>query len=437
MKPMLNKTALLWFRNDLRTYDHDSLSRAVKHQHVIGVYFFDPRHYETDRFGFVKTGKFRTRFLLETVQELRDNLERIGIPLLVFQARPEDSMKELIQKCDVQTVYLQREWTSEETSVLNAVKKEVGNQVLFVESYDQFLFHPDDLPYREYGEIPNIFTHFRKQCERHVQVQSCQPIPKLQNFPVISLPETKIPCLEDLGFEPFETDVRSALPFSGGEDQARKRINHYLWESRKLSYYKHTRNGLIGIDYSSKLSPWLANGSLSPRMVFWEIKKYENEVVKNQDTYWLVFELIWRDYFKYVSLKFGNRIFHLKGILDKTYAWQRSKKALHSWIEGTTSESFVNANMKELATTGWMSNRGRQNVASYWAKELEQDWRIGAAYFESLLIDYDVHSNWGNWMYNSGVGNDPRNRKFNVGLQADRYDPAGKYRRLWLQETLF
>ncbi|NNL09618.1 MAG: DASH family cryptochrome, partial [Croceitalea sp.] len=108
-----------------------------------------------------------------------------------------------------------------------------------------------------------------------------------------------------------------------------------------------------------------------------------------------------------------------------------------SWINGKTAESFVNANMIELSLTGWMSNRGRQNVASYWSKQLKQDWRIGASYFESMLIDYDVHSNWGNWMYNSGVGNDPRNRTFNIKTQAERYDPHGKYQKLWLQQRLF
>jgi deoxyribodipyrimidine photo-lyase len=97
----------------------------------------------------------------------------------------------------------------------------------------------------------------------------------------------------------------------------------------------------------------------------------------------------------------------------------------------------VNANMIELQKTGWMSNRGRQNVASYWAKEQEQDWRIGAAYFESMLIDYDVHSNYGNWMYNAGVGNDPRDRKFNIKRQAEMYDTDGKFQKMWLTPELF
>ena len=84
-----------------------------------------------------------------------------------------------------------------------------------------------------------------------------------------------------------------------------------------------------------------------------------------------------------------------------------------------------------------MSNRGRQNVASFLSKQMKIDWRWGAQYFESMLIDYDVHSNYGNWMYNAGVGNDPRDRVFNVRLQAERYDPNNKYQNLWLQNTLF
>ena len=84
-----------------------------------------------------------------------------------------------------------------------------------------------------------------------------------------------------------------------------------------------------------------------------------------------------------------------------------------------------------------MSNRGRQNVASYLAKTLQMDWRWGAAYFEAMLIDYDVHSNYGNWMYNAGVGNDPRDRVFNLRLQADRYDGNGTFQSMWLQKQLF
>jgi len=193
----------------------------------------------------------------------------------------------------------------------------------------------------------------------------------------------------------------------------------------------------VGKDYSSKLSAWLANGSISARTIYWEVKRYEKEIGANEDTYWLIFELIWRDYFKYISLKHGNKIFQLQGILGKNYDWKFHPKAFQQWTNRQTKEPFVNANMIELQQTGWMSNRGRQNVASFWAKEWEQDWRIAAAYFESMLIDYDVHSNYGNWIYNSGVGNDPRDRKFNIKRQAEMYDANGAFQKLWLQTSLF
>ncbi|MCX2719259.1 DASH family cryptochrome [Lentiprolixibacter aurantiacus] len=437
MSANYSNTGLVWFRNDLRVHDNLSLSRATKHDNVLAVYFFDPRHYQKGPFGFRKTEKFRAKFLIETITELRKNLEHLGIPLLIFNCEPETKMNEIIWEYGVKAVYLQKEWTQEESETLEAVIQSVPTEVSFEESYDQFLFHPQDIPFEQFRNIPNVFTKFRKECEKYSSVRPCLPVPGSLTQPATLKQQTSIPTLEDLGFQSFERDPRSAFPFSGGEDQAKLRVQNYFWETRKLSYYKHTRNGLVGKDYSSKLSPWLANGSTSPRYIYWEVKKYEKEVVKNQDTYWLIFELIWRDYFKYVSLKYGNHIFRQSGILNKDYNWYRDDDIKESWINGTTREPFVNANMKELAATGWMSNRGRQNVASYWAKELEQDWRIGAAYFESMLLDYDVHSNWGNWMYNSGVGNDPRDRKFNVRLQADRYDGDGKFQRLWLQERLF
>jgi deoxyribodipyrimidine photo-lyase len=181
----------------------------------------------------------------------------------------------------------------------------------------------------------------------------------------------------------------------------------------------------------------LANGSLSAKTIYYEVKKYEAEFGANQSTYWVIFELIWRDYFKYVSLKYDAKIFKIGGILERNYHWNSDNKIIQEWINGETRDDFVNANMIELKETGWMSNRGRQNVASYFAKELLQDWRIGAAYFEALLLDYDVHSNYGNWMYVAGVGNDPRDRKFNTQLQAKRYDENHEFRKMWLNKNLF
>ncbi|MDR6301236.1 DASH family cryptochrome [Mesonia maritima] len=431
---------VVWFRNDLRIHDNSSLTNAMKtSKKVIAVYCFDPRNFEETEFGFKKTEKFRAQFLLETVKNLQQNLkEKLNVDLFLYHDYPEKVFKSLAEKYSIEEIFLQKEWTQEEIYIQQKVA-EILPKVKFKESYNQFLFHPEDIPYENFQNIPEVFTNFRKKCEYHVNVRPPESLPQPQDENFLGENTTTIPTLENLSLQNFQIDSRSAFTFKGGEDEALKRIQHYFWKTCQLQHYKETRNQLLGADYSSKLSAWLANGSISAKTIYWEVKKFEKQIEKNDSTYWLIFELIWRDFFKYISLKHGNKIFQLSGILNKKLDWNYDKKTLQNWINGETKEPFVNANMKEIATTGFMSNRGRQNVNSFWAKELKQDWRIGAAYFESLLVDYDVHSNWGNWMYNSGVGNDPRDRKFNIQSQAKRYDPNQKYQQTWLggQKELF
>jgi deoxyribodipyrimidine photo-lyase len=249
-----------------------------------------------------------------------------------------------------------------------------------------------------------------------------------------SFTEEGLPSLSSLGFTKPPTDERTAFTYKGGSEAALDRINHYFWDSNAVSTYKETRNGLIGEDYATRFSPWLANGSISAREIYANLEKYEQEVISNKSTYWVKFELLWRDYFKFIGMKYGRKIFFPGGIQDKNVLWKNDSHIFSKWALGQTGDAFVDANMRELLHSGWMSNRGRQNVASYLVHQLKQDWRKGAAWFESLLIDYDVTSNYGNWMYAAGVGNDPRDRIFNTNKQADRYDPNREFRNLWLDE---
>lgn len=436
MQEKQNNTGLVWFRNNLRVNDNKVLNEAIKqHNHIIAVYCFDPRQFDISSFRFKKTERFRAKFLIETIEDLKRNLHHLNIELFVYHNKPKHVIPKLVKQFNVDSIYLQKEWTSEEIKVLENVKSILPESISFNEYCEQFLFHPDDIGV-SINQIPQVFTNFRKKVEKYSTVRAQQyplapePIKKFSNA-------TEIPTLKDLGFENFKTHPNSAFPFEGGENAALNRLEDYFFQTKKLGCYKKTRNGLVGTDFSSKFSPWLANGSISARTIYWNVKKFEQEYYKNQSTYWLIFELIWRDYFKYISLKHGNDIFKLHGILKKDYEWKSDQSSINNWVNGETRSPFVNANMIELKETGWMSNRGRQNVASFFAKDLELDWRIGAAYFEAMLIDYDVHSNYGNWMYVSGVGNDPRDRKFNVDLQAERYDVNGNFQNLWLQTTLF
>ena len=427
---------IIWFRNDLRTKDHPVLEAALKSDFpVIALYCFEPRLYQDYFYGFKKTESFRAQFIIEAIGDLRNQLANLNIGLKISTDSPVNALQNLTENFEIKSLFYQKEWTSEEVEVEKTIKSAFPD-LNYHSEFAQFMFHPEDVPFENYNAVPQVFTNFRKQCEKQSQVRSIEETQAQNTSEFIDF-KSEIPSLEELGLDDFDRDSRSAFPFKGGETSAWERLDYYFWETEKLKYYKKTRNGLLGTDYSSKFSPWLAHGCISPRQIYWQVKKFEKEIKKNQDTYWLIFELIWRDYFKYVSLKHGNAIFKIGGILNKDYEWHRSKPAFKEWADGRTKDDFVNANMKEIQATGFMSNRGRQNVASYWAKTMKQDWRIGAAYFEAMLIDYDVHSNWGNWMYNSGVGNDPRDRKFNTQLQADRYDKQGKYRQTWLQNTLF
>jgi deoxyribodipyrimidine photo-lyase len=437
MQKKQRKTSLVWFTNNLRVKDNEALKKAIRDsEYVIAVYCFDPKHYLENNYGFKKTESYRAQFLIETVTELKQNLEAKNITLLVEHKPTEQYLLDIYKIYSFDAVYFQKEWTQEEQDTLKLVKKNLPDSINYCSYYDQFLYHPEDIP-MDISNIPKVFTDFRKQLEKQSSVRST-----INSS--IALPEknlikntTKIPSLKDLGLKPFTTHPNSAFPFKGGEKEALNRLNSYIFKTKQLGVYKKTRNGLIGESFSSKFSAWLANGSISARTIYWSVKEFELQEYKNDSTYWLIFELIWRDFFKFVSLKHGNNIFKIGGVLQKDYSWQTRQEDVNKWINGQTKEPFVNANMIELRKTGFMSNRGRQNVASYFAKSLELDWRIGASYFESLLIDYDVHSNYGNWLYVAGVGNDPRDRKFNVKLQAERYDAQGKYQRLWLQDTLF
>lgn len=308
-----------------------------------------------------------------------------------------------------------------------------GRHFLVCDVIWKLLAQVHDLPFT-IETIPDVFTTFRTKTEMKGKVRVAFEKPLHIKSPKIA--DLKLPTLEELGLKYLSIDSNAVIQFKGGESEAFKRLNYYFFDTQKLSVYKETRNGMIGSDYSSKLSPWLAMGCISPRSVYKEIKKYELLFGANESTYWMVFELLWRDYFRFQFKKHDAKFFQYSGIKkDAKKPSNTNKRLFFLWANGTTSSDFINANMIELKKTGFMSNRGRQNVASYFCNELNQDWRMGASYFESQLIDYDVCTNWGNWAYLAGVGNDPRKyRFFNIEKQADTYDNDWSYRKLWLEK---
>jgi len=430
------KRILYWFRNDLRLHDNEGFFRAVQDaEAVIPVYCVDPRHTrELTAIGRPKTGPFRAQFLQESLDDLRHRLREKGGELVILRGNPEVVLPEMAREYQVDAIYASKEVTQEETNAESALSKALKSLNVDIEFFwGSTLYHVRDLPF-PIARLDDIFTAFRTKLEKNTPIRPTFPEPESITL-APGLRTTGSEQLTEPG-EPTETDPRTAIRLRGGETAGLERLRAYLWDRDALRTYKETRNGLLGEDFSSKFSAWLALGCLSPRRIYEEVKRYEAERVANESTYWLIFELLWRDYFRFVALKYGTRLFKPTGIrhrLDVSFLHDRD--LFERWAAGETGVPFIDAAMREMKQTGFLSNRARQNVASFMVHDLKLDWTWGAAYFESQLVDYDVCSNWGNWCYVAGVGNDPReNRYFNIYSQAVRYDPEGAYVKHWLPE---
>lgn len=423
------KRAIVWFKTDLRLHDNETLLQAIDQcDEIIPVYCLDEAHFKTSRFGFEKTGSFRTQFLVASLIDLDKNLRATGSGLIILKGKPEIEIIKLAQQYQVQKVFAKKEVAFEEIQTQGLVEKELMKiNCLFETFCTSTLYHEYDLPFA-INDIPDIFTNFRKRIEKESTIRDVFTRPVSINSPQIEplhLPDLKAT---------VKQDSRAAIHFKGGETEGLKRVYYYLFESKAIANYKQTRNELIGANYSSKFSAWLSLGCLSARTIYHEIKKYEAQYTANESSYWLVFELMWRDYFRFIMKKYKHSFFMPNGIKKPgTHIHKHDPVLFEKWMNGQTGNDFIDANMLELKLSGFMSNRGRQNVASFLCHNLNLDWRYGAAYFEQQLIDYDVCSNWGNWAYVAGVGNDPRNnRMFNIEKQANDYDSNKTYRNLWL-----
>ena len=434
---MKKHRGIIWFRQDLRLHDNEALRDAsLGVEEIIPVYVFDERLFSTNtKYGFKKTDVFRAAFMLESVADLRQSLRARGSELIIRIGKPEEILLELASQVKSSYIFCNRERTQEELDVQDVLENNlwtIGQEVRY--SRGKMLYYTADLPF-PVTHTPDKFSTFRKEVEKIVSVRA--PLESqaldLSMIPA-DLDKGALPDLEKLGYDEVDIARLEGKNIIGGESEALSRLNYYLWESDLVANYKETRNEMLGTDFSSRFSSYLSQGCLSPKKVYAEVKRYEKEKKQNDSTYWIFFELLWRDFFRLMGKKHGNNIFKSGGTKEVERTDLDDNMDLFKiWSTGRTGIPLVDANMIELNTTGFMSNRGRQNVASYLINDLKVNWQIGAEYFESLLIDYDPCSNYGNWNYIAGVGSDPReNRYFNTTLQSKKYDPEGKYVKAWI-----
>ena len=236
--------------------------------------------------------------------------------------------------------------------------------------------------------------------------------------------------------ENWVADPRSAFPFAGDEASGLARLRHYCLESDGLRHYKQRRNGLVGTEFSSKFSPYLAIGSLSVRRIWQTVLDYQAQCGIDEGSEWLKQELLWREFFLWTAQLHGASFGAPGGLQNRRSEAIEDRELFARWCRGHSGHPLIDAQLNELRTTGYLSNRGRQWVASHFINELRLPWTWGARYFEWWLIDAQPALNTGNWAYLAGVGNDPRSfngppRRFDLERQLRLYDPEEMHRKRW------
>jgi deoxyribodipyrimidine photo-lyase len=417
--------ALYWFRNDLRLSDNPAFLRACKEvDYLLPIYIREPHLDQETSWGFKRVGRFRQVFLRQSLEDLRGQLRELGSDLIEVNGSANEVFEKLTKQIGASAIYCEQIEAPEELGQVVSLSNS-GLQVNTI--WQSSMLDPQSLPFSP-QEMPDIFTQFRQQVEKK-KLRFTDPIQTPQKVPPLPIYDLSFFALNG------QDDVLRDGIFQGGERCANSHIKQYF-ERRLPDTYKQTRNQLIGLDYSSKFSPWLASGCCSARSIAKQLSEYESEHGANEGTYWLWFELLWRDYFRFLHFKFGNQLYRSAGLsitLSNASSPDFDETLFKKWASGNTGESFIDAGMRELSKTGFLSNRMRQVVASYWIYDMQGDWQVGAAWFESQLVDYDVYSNQGNWLYIAGKGTDPRGgRAFNVRKQAQDHDPEGAYQHMWL-----
>ncbi|MGB3726785.1 MAG: DASH family cryptochrome [Glaciecola sp.] len=416
-------------RHDLRVRGNQALCELVKRcDNVAVVYVLDTDNMWYQQFTSADNNQHQRQFINQALIDVKTQLAQYNIPLYCFSGSPTNIVSDLLNSHTVDYVSYERHNGLNEirqTDALRAQKPSLG----IIEGNSNYLYSLDTLPFN-IENMPNVFSPFRRKVEKYAEVKALA-YKQLKTSKPFVLHNTS--CSE---YTPFATNENKQGDYKGGETAALQRMQEYFFNTDLIAKYKETRNGLDGWDFSSRLSAFLAHGCISPLQVIEQLKSYEETRIKNDSTYWLFFELLWREFFHLQMLKHGTRFFDIKGqresINDIPSHCQHNEKNFEQWINGDTDYPIVNACMNQLNTTGFMSNRGRQLVASCFVHELGLDWRYGAAYFEQKLIDFDVASNYGNWQYLAGVGSDPRGlRQFNLTKQTQTYDPQHTFIKAW------
>ena len=430
---MLQPTvSLFWFRRDLRLEDNAGLYHALRGQNpVLPLFIFDREILD----DLSNKKDARVEFIHQAVSDLKKQLEEMGSTLLVRYGKPLEIWPQLLQEFDIATVFTNHDFEPYALDRDNEVRQLLKDKGISFQTFkDQVIFEKDEVLKAD-GTPYTVFTPYSRRWLEKLQTQwrtisgddgepqrvsyflTSYPTEKYwpkflkikDNVIFSTLQNSSSLSLSDLGFEPSGIEIPPT-------SVARSLIRNY----------DKTRD-IPSLPGTSRLGIHFRFGTIS-------IREKARNAQRLNTTY--LNELIWRDFYSQILGNFPHVVGNPFRRQYDRIAWRDAPEDFEQWKKGLTGYPIVDAGMRELNATGFMHNRVRMIVASFFSKHLLLDWRLGEAYFAEKLLDFDLASNSGGWQWAVGCGTDaaPYFRIFNPSEQTKKFDSEHKYIRKWVPE---
>ena len=422
--------SIVWFRNDLRLADNPALHAAKERgAPTLCVFVLE------DDDGLRPLGAASRWWLHHSLAALTADLDKIGCSLALFTGKAGTIVPQLAEAAKAGALYFNRRYGGAAAALDEAVTKAVATDTCVVESFNGRLLHEPWEIKTKAGGCYGVYTPYWKASL--AQGDPGDPLPRPRKIDGARHPSAgpKSMVLKDLHLRPTKLDWAKGWDdtWTPGESGAAARLREFLADD--LAAYPQERN-ILASEGTSRLSPHLRFGEISPRSILAAVKDAENKAsAAGAKTF--MSEIGWRE-FDYHVLHYHPDVAekNLHTQFDKM-PWRKLPKAdLDAWKQGQTGYPVVDAGMRQLWKTGYMHNRVRMITASFLIKHLLCDWRIGEQWFWDTLCDADPANNTLNWQWVAGSGADaaPFFRIFNPVTQGEKFDADGDYVRRWVPE---
>jgi len=422
--------SLVWFRLDLRLADNPALDAAVKHKGpVVPVFVWAP-----DEEAPWEPGGASCWWMHQSLLALQSKLESVGSRLIIRRGETLAALRQVARETGANAIFWNRRYEPAVMARDQIIKQSLRDDGFKVESFNGALLHEPWTIENQSGKPFQVFTPFWKKClslpDPTESIRAPKKLPTPAKWP-------KSLALDELGLEP---KINWAKGFSEvwqpGEDGARANLDRFL--ASAFTQYTVQRNH-PGVAGTSRLSPHLHFGEITPRQIWNGVKKIASKngmtTASWREAQFLT-EIGWREFAHHLLFHFPKTPTEPLRSSFANFPWREDAKMLTAWQRGQTGYPIVDAGMRELWTTGWMHNRVRMIVASFLVKDLLTSWTEGARWFWDTLVDADLAQNTLGWQWTAGCGADaaPYFRVFNPVSQGKKFDPKGDYVRRWCPE---